>query len=60
MTRQNINYIDFDTPLMFVEDPVSGGIKYHENGRITVPETPGLGVWIESDYLKDLKKLIIT
>jgi L-alanine-DL-glutamate epimerase-like enolase superfamily enzyme len=60
ITHQNIKYVDFDTPLMFDEDPVSGGIKYHKNGRITIPEIPGLGAWIDADFLKGLKKMIIS
>lgn len=39
----NIKYFDFDTALMFTSDPVVGGLQYYENGRIEVPEAPGLG-----------------
>lgn len=38
-----IVYFDFDTALMFSEDPVQGGIVYKENGLIDVPDTPGIG-----------------
>jgi o-succinylbenzoate synthase len=55
----NILYCDFDTPLMFTEDPVSGGLTYHENGVVNVPETAGLGAWIEEDYLNRLEKIIL-
>jgi L-Ala-D/L-Glu epimerase len=55
----DIIYCDFDTPLMFVEDPVSGGIRYGENGKIWLPETPGLGAWIGEDYLKRLHAQVI-
>ena len=30
LTSKNILYCDFDTPLMFAEDPVTGGIIYKE------------------------------
>jgi L-alanine-DL-glutamate epimerase-like enolase superfamily enzyme len=41
-----IEHFDFDTALMFSEDPVTGGIVYEKNGVITVPDTPGLGASI--------------
>ncbi len=47
-----IVHFDFDTALMFKEDPVTGGIVYGPNGIITVPETPGLGAKIESHWLE--------
>jgi L-alanine-DL-glutamate epimerase-like enolase superfamily enzyme len=50
-------FFDFDTPLMFVTDPVTGGIAYHEKGKIIVPETPGLGATINEEVLKKLKKI---
>jgi L-alanine-DL-glutamate epimerase-like enolase superfamily enzyme len=36
-----IEHYDFDTALMFSEDPVSGGISYEKNGVVKVPEVPG-------------------
>ena len=53
-----IKYIDFDTPLMFVEDPVVGGITYNAIGEISVPDTPGLGASFNKDYLHTLVKMI--
>jgi len=59
LCSENILYYDFDTPLMFTEDPVSGGMTYHDNGVVKVPETPGLGAWIEEDYLNKFENIII-
>jgi len=59
LCSDNILHCDFDTPLMFTEDPVSGGLTYHENGVVKVPEVPGLGAWIEEDYLNKLEKIIL-
>lgn len=59
LTSDNIVYFDFDTPLMFTEDPVSGGIKYDDKGVVTVPETVGLGAWIDEAYLKKLNKVSV-
>jgi L-alanine-DL-glutamate epimerase-like enolase superfamily enzyme len=43
---------------MFAEDPVSGGIIYKENGIVEVPDTPGLGAWIDEDRLEKMEKVI--
>ncbi|MGJ7032687.1 mandelate racemase/muconate lactonizing enzyme family protein [Niabella hirudinis] len=47
----NIVYFDFDTALMFSQDPVEGGIQYEKNGRITVPDQPGIGAAIAPGFL---------
>ena len=52
----HIHHCDFDTPLMFTEDPVIGGIKYLEKGVIDVPDVPGLGAVIDESYLKDAER----
>jgi L-alanine-DL-glutamate epimerase-like enolase superfamily enzyme len=54
-----IEHFDFDTALMFSEDPVSGGIVYEKNGVVKVPEVPGLGATIEKAWLDKLEKKII-
>jgi L-alanine-DL-glutamate epimerase-like enolase superfamily enzyme len=59
LTSENIIYCDFDTPLMFVEDPVSGGISYGPGGEISIPDGPGLGAWIDESYLKGLTSVIV-
>jgi L-alanine-DL-glutamate epimerase-like enolase superfamily enzyme len=59
LCSKNILYCDFDTPLMFAEDPVSGGITYKQNGIVEVPETPGLGAWINKEQLDKLEKVVI-
>ena len=50
MSDARIAYCDFDTPLMFAEDPVEGGLTYGEGGRVTLPDTPGLGARLHPDY----------
>jgi len=54
-----IVHFDFDTALMFSEDPVSGGIVYEKNGVVKVPEVAGLGAWVEEQWLKKFEKVII-
>lgn len=54
-----IIFYDFDTPLMFEEDPVTGGITYNGSGVVSVPDTPGLGATIDADYLIELTKVIL-
>lgn len=55
-----IIFYDFDTPLMFLEDPVTGGISYDNKGTITVPDTPGLGACFDEKYLEGLEKAPIS
>lgn len=60
LTSNNIMYCDFDTPLMFIEDPVVGGITYDQHGVVTVPETPGLGATIDEGYLERKIKVVVS
>ncbi|HSQ43667.1 MAG TPA: hypothetical protein VLM16_01645, partial [Ginsengibacter sp.] len=59
LSSKNILYCDFDTPLMFAEDPVSGGLVYKENGLIDVPDAVGLVARIEKERLDELEKIIV-
>ncbi len=54
-----IEHYDFDTALMFSQDPVSGGIIYEKNGVIKVPEVPGLGASIDESWLERLEKMVV-
>ncbi|HXA03031.1 MAG TPA: dipeptide epimerase [Cytophagaceae bacterium] len=59
LTSNNIIHCDFDSPLMFVDDPVVGGITYDRKGVVTVPDTPGLGATIDEKYLQGLTKAVV-
>ncbi|HYO20830.1 MAG TPA: dipeptide epimerase [Flavisolibacter sp.] len=59
LSNDHIHHCDFDTPLMFTEDPVTGGISYLEKGVIDVPEVPGLGAVIDDAYLKNAESWIL-
>ena len=50
LANEVIHHCDFDTPLMFTEDPVIGGITYLAKGVIDVPDVPGLGAVIDERY----------
>jgi L-Ala-D/L-Glu epimerase len=54
-----IEHYDFDTALMFSEDPVTGGIVYEKNGVVKVPEVIGLGATIEESWLGKMEKVIV-
>jgi L-Ala-D/L-Glu epimerase len=58
LTNAHIIHCDFDTPLMFTEDPVLGGIVYKTGGIIDVPEVPGLGAVIDERWLRDAEKVV--
>lgn len=59
LTNSHIIHCDFDTPLMFTEDPVIGGITYDAGGVITVPDAPGLGAVIDDRYLQRAEKVFV-
>jgi L-alanine-DL-glutamate epimerase-like enolase superfamily enzyme len=58
LTNDHIHHCDFDTPLMFTEDPVIGGIQYKSKGIIELPDVPGLGAVIDYAYLQNAEKVI--
>ncbi|HEX6332598.1 MAG TPA: dipeptide epimerase [Flavisolibacter sp.] len=58
LCNDHIQHCDFDTPLMFTEDPVIGGIRYLEKGVIDVPDVPGLGAVIDQSYLDRAEKFV--
>jgi len=60
LTSKNVLFCDFDTPMMFSEDPVKGGIGYGENGKIIMPEGNGLGASLDVGYLKYLTGYIVS
>ncbi len=59
LTSDQVKFCDFDTPMMFSEDPVLGGIQYGTHGVILMPETLGLGASLDSSYLKRLTGFVI-
>lgn len=54
-----IEHYDFDTALMFREDPVTGGIQYQANGVVEVPEAVGLGARIGEDWLGKMEGVVV-
>jgi L-alanine-DL-glutamate epimerase-like enolase superfamily enzyme len=59
LSNDHIHHCDFDTPLMFTEDPVIGGIEYGANGVINLPDVPGLGAVIDDSYLQRAEKVVL-
>ncbi|MHA1719925.1 MAG: mandelate racemase/muconate lactonizing enzyme family protein [Promethearchaeota archaeon] len=61
LARPNIVFLDLDSALFNDADPIINGMQYGKEVKrfIEVPELPGLGVDIEEEYIKTLKKIII-
>ena len=57
LTSEAIRHCDFDTPLLFTEDPVVGGIRYGPGGVLTMPTGPGLGATIDGAYLRRAEQI---
>lgn len=56
LSSDTIIHCDFDTPLMFEEDPVENGISYTNKGEIIMPAGNGLGARFDEKYLSKLDK----
>ncbi len=53
LSHDAVRYCDFDTPYMFAQDPVRGGLDYGPGGALHLPdEVPGLGATIGEEYLE--------
>ncbi len=59
LTNPFVQHCDFDTPLMFTEDPVIGGITYGDQYVVDVPDVPGLGAVIDESFLRKAEKIVI-
>lgn len=59
-TSSCVQYCDMDTPLMFTEDPVEGGITYGDAGTILLPEGPGLGARLKGSFPLDASRVVST
>jgi L-alanine-DL-glutamate epimerase-like enolase superfamily enzyme len=59
LTSEAIVHCDLDTPLLFTEDPVLGGIAYRAGGVVEVPEVPGLGAVIDERYLQGAERVML-
>ena len=51
-------YFDMDTPLMFQEDPVVGGLAYGANGTIILPQGIGIGAMIQGRYRSGMEVVV--
>ncbi len=51
---RQVQFYDFDTPLMQSEDPITGGLQYGNRGTISLPDGPGLGASVAPHYLEKL------
>lgn len=54
----HIEHYDFDTALMFQDDPINGGIRYLPNGVIELPQSPGLGASIKPEWEEKMEKIV--
>jgi L-Ala-D/L-Glu epimerase len=60
MACPNVVHFDLDAPLMLSVDPILRGVKYGENGQVFIGDEIGIGADINADFLKDLKKKVIS
>ena len=56
--RRIIRYFDLDSALLLAEDPIIGGITY-EGDRVHLPDEPGIGADVDSEYLSGLEAFTV-
>ena len=54
-----VKFYDFDSPLFMAIDPIVGGMRYKENGLIELPETAGLGLSVDEEFLAKCECIIV-
>jgi o-succinylbenzoate synthase len=60
MTSPAVQFCDMDTPLMFTEDPVLGGMQVRQGGSISLGELSGLGASIDPRFLPSTKAIDVS
>lgn len=51
-TSEQVRFCDMDTPLMFTEDPVEGGMRIGSRGSIALPDASGNGARIADRWIE--------
>ena len=57
-TSNLIKFFDCDSPLFHELNPIVGGLEYKNDWELSLPNTNGIGVDIEEDFLKNSTKII--
>ena len=60
MAWDHIIHHDLDSPLMQSEDPILGGLTYHDDWSVSVSEEPGIGASYDQNFLDKWDKIEIT
>ena len=51
IANDEIIHYDMDSPLMLVDDPIQGGIRYQNGQEVIVVEDPGIGATLDMSYI---------
>ena len=57
-TSDLIQFFDCDSPLFHKKNPVVGGIDYKNDWELIIPNSKGIGVNLDLDFLKNYSKII--
>ncbi len=60
MAWDNVIEYDLDSPLMQSEDPVIGGMIYHNDWTVSVDESPGHGADFDANFLARFETITIS
>ena len=59
MAWDHILHHDLDSPLMQSEDPIIGGLTYHDDWSVSLSDQPGIGAAYDPDFLDKWDKIEI-
>ena len=55
----NITLADLDSVFHFAENPVLGGVDFHPDGTVILPDAPGHGADLHPDWIASSQKIIV-
>lgn len=58
--RANVRFADLDSADFLREDPIVGGILYRPDGRIELPDAPGIGAEVDPSFLAAAESFTIS
>ena len=57
-TSDLIKFFDCDSPLFHKKNPILGGIDYKNDWELVIPNSNGIGINLDLDFLKNCSKII--
>ena len=53
-----VKFFDCDSPLFHEKNPITGGLEYKDDWELSLPNSNGIGVDIDENYLRNFSRII--